>query len=381
MKMLKKYIIILSTIFIFVVPNVYAEEFDFDKQYNNMLKSSGADKLIDIVPEDSKGILEDNNINSVDSTLLTNLSIIDFIGGIISDVNLYIKRPINLLSIGLGIILICALLNSFGSGFNNKAYEQVFSVMCVVSLATTIITPISELIIKTSELIQAISNFMLGFIPVYIGIITVSGKPLSATAYSSSLVVAIQVVSRIAATVLIPMLAVYMAFCIIGSISKKLNIEGIAKSIKNIAIGILTFMLTIFVGLFSMQGMVAGSADTVGLRATKLAFSTFLPVVGSAIGDALSSVTGCIGVIKSTVGGFGIITVIASFLPIIIEVIMFLGALSLISAFGDMFKTEHISSIAKSASTMLSLLLGILVVFFMLIIISVTIMMTMTNGA
>ncbi|MFZ2539375.1 MAG: hypothetical protein WAX04_10800, partial [Oscillospiraceae bacterium] len=228
----------------------------FQKQYDELLHSSGADGLFSIVPEDAKGILERTKISDLSHESLIGISFFDFVGSIWDSIRNAVTKPLKMLLTCIGIILLCALLNSLKSSFNNQSYEHVFSVVSVICISSAIIVPIANLIIKTSSLIKQVSNFLLSFIPIYVGIITASGKPISATAYSTAIIGVVQVISRISATVFVPLLGIYMAFCLIGSASHEINVEGIAKTVKTTVIVALTFLMTIFVGLLTVQGVV-----------------------------------------------------------------------------------------------------------------------------
>lgn len=353
---------------------------DFNRQYQELLEQSGANELFSIIPDESKQLMIENDITSLDVTKLVNINFFDFMGSIWETVKSVVTKPLTILLTSVGIILLCALLNSLKSGFNNASYERVFSVVSVVCIAGTIIVPIAETITKTANVISQVSKFILSFIPVYVGIITASGKPISGVAYSTSLVGMVQVISYITGTVLVPLLSIYLAFCLIGSTSVNINVDGIARGVKTSVIVVLSFLLTMFIGVLSIQGVIAGASDTMSLKAAKFALSAFLPVVGGAIGDALNSVQGGMGVIRSTVGAFGIIAVVTAFLPSIISVLLMQLSLSISGAISDMFDTDRITALIRSASLVLSLILGILLLFFVLLVLSITIMLSMTSG-
>lgn len=373
-------ILILSVLFVVIIQfPLSAEDISFEAQYDKLLHSSGADKLYDIVPEDAKSILEDTDISELSQDSLINISFFDFVGAIFKTAKDAVTQPLTMLLSCIGIILLCALLNSMKSSFNNSSYEQVFSTISVICISSVIIMPIAQLIIRISKLITVVSDFLLSFVPVYVGIVSVSGKPISAIAYQASLIGVIQVVSRICSTVLVPLLGIYMAFCLIGSASREINIESIARSVKTIVIVTLSFLMTIFVGLLVIQGNVANSADSVALRTAKFAISAFLPVVGGAISEALNSVGGCVSVIRSTVGGFGIIAVAAAFLPSIITVLLMQLSLSIAGAVSDAMGTNKITALLHSAGSVLALIMGIMVIFCVLIVISLGIMLTISS--
>lgn len=355
-------------------------EEEITKQYQELLGQSGAEELFSLIPDDARGTLEKNNIDTITPDTLIDIDIFSFIKGIFVTVRDSATKPLSMLLSCIGIIMLYALLNSFKSGFNDGSYERVFSVVSVICISSAIIMPIAQMITKAAELIKQISSFILSFVPVYVGIITASGKPISAVSYSVSLIGAVQVISRIAAVVLVPLLAVYLAFCLIGATSTQISIDGIARSVKNAVIVSLGFLMTVFVGLLTIQGIVASSSDTVTTKATKFAISTFLPVVGSAVSEAFNSVQGCLSLIKSTIGTFGIITLIAAFLPSIIAILLMQLSLSISSGIGDMLQCSRITSLLRSASSVLSLLLGILLIFFILLVVSIGIMLTLAGG-
>ncbi|MEG0397105.1 MAG: hypothetical protein RR612_10280, partial [Oscillospiraceae bacterium] len=58
---------------------VSAQDESFQKQYDELLHSSGADKLFEIVPEDAKGILEDTKISDLSQESLLQISFFDFV--------------------------------------------------------------------------------------------------------------------------------------------------------------------------------------------------------------------------------------------------------------------------------------------------------------
>ena len=55
--------------------------------------------------------------------------------------------------------------------------------------------------------------------------------------------------------------------------------------------------------------------DVTTNRTLRFVVSSFVPVVGSALGEALSTVQGCIKVLKGGVGAFGVLAVVLCSCP------------------------------------------------------------------
>lgn len=353
---------------------------DFQQLYDSLLEESGAGDLFRLLPEEPKKLLEENGITGIDQESILSLNFWDLIQGGWTGLKASAQAPLIMLTATVGVILLCALLDSLKSSFSVQSHEGIFSVVSVVCISSAIVVPIAQMILKTAALLKSMSEFLLSFIPVYVGIVTASGKPVSGAAYNACLIGTIEVIARLAATVLVPLLAIYLAICLVGAASREIDMQGISKVVRNVVITSLSFLLTIFVGLLSIQGTIAAAADTVTMKTMKFAIGTFVPVVGGAISDAFNTVQSCMGVIKSTVGGFGILAIAAAFLPAIISLLLMQLSLAVAGGVADALGVKQVGGLMKSASGVLSILLGILLVFAMLFIVSVSIMMALSSG-
>ncbi|MEG1027785.1 MAG: hypothetical protein RSE07_03765, partial [Oscillospiraceae bacterium] len=152
-----------------------------------------------------------------------------------------------------------------------------------------------------------------------------------------------------------------------------------SKGISSIVTSSLSFILMVFVSLLTIQGNIASSADKVSVKTAKFALSAFLPVVGPAVSDAFESVQGSLSLLKATVGGFFIFVLISTFLKSVIDILLFKFVLIISGSVAEILGTDKISSLAKGANGVLTVLLGITIVFFMLFCISTGIMVSLTS--
>ena len=347
------------------------------EQIDKQLEASGAKELFDDVPEEAKDRLEKSGIDDVDPDAILGMGIGDFFSNLWETVKSELLTPVKLLATLMAIILLCALLSAFRTTMEQRGVTKVFSVVSSLCICGVMVAPVSDCILRCAQLIEDCSNFILSFIPVFTTAMTVSGKPASSLLYNTFLFSAVQVIAQIASAFLVPLLAIYLAFCMVGSVSDYIKIDGIASSVKKTVIWTLGFLLTIFVGILSLQGLVANSADTVATKAAKFVIGSAIPVVGGALSEAFNSLQGCMGLMKSTVGVFGILVCLFIFLPGIINILLLMLALNLAAGLGEMFQVERVPQLLKAASSALSLMLGILLCFAMLLIISTTIMLVL----
>ena len=379
-----KRIFLITAVLLLMVTNTIvcaleATENDNQKIYDELYQESGADKLFSKLPSETQDNLKKQGITGIDTQKLLSLSFKDVLKLTIEGIKKEFTKPFEMFCACIGVILLCAVLNIMKHSMKSRSSEKTFSLVSVIALSSIIMVPISKMITDIAKIIEEISDFLLVFVPVYTGIITASGKPISSLAAGGFLMGAAEVTSKAAATILVPMIGVYTAICLVSSVASEINIDSAATALHNTVIGILTFLLTIFVGLLGVQGTIAASSDGVAMKAVKFVSSAFLPIVGGAVSEALNSLEGCMGVLKSTVGGFGIVVIATAFLPCMISMLLTKFFIWIAQAVSDILDIDKVGGLLKNVNKVLSLLISIILVYMILIIVCLAFTIAMTR--
>lgn len=136
-----------------------------------------------------------------------------------------------------------------------------------------------------------------------------------------------------------------------------------------------------FTSLITLHSVVSSSLDNTGSKAAKFVVSSFVPVVGNALGEALQTVTGCVKLLKSGVGAFGLLAGIFIFLPVVAECMLWILTLNLCSGIGQIFDLGEITSLLKASADVVSTMLAILLCSMMILIISTVVMLVIGGAA
>ena len=355
-------------------------ESTLQEQFEEQLEASGADELIENAPEQVKESLYDLGLDTISFQKILSLSPKEFIPYFIDQVQAVIARPVKLLAIVVGIIVLCALMNALKQSLAKDKLKEVFQVVSILCICAAVITPVIDCISKTGKTIFDCSNFLISFVPVLSGVMTAGGQIVTATSYQVFLFWAAELVSVIVSRTLVPFLGIYLAIAITSSMNTEFRLDKIADSLKSFICWSLGGLLTVFVGILSIQGIVASSADTVSLKATKFLISSVVPVVGGALSDALGSVQSCVKLLKTSVGAYGIIIAVMTFLPLLIESISWLLVTKISQVVAEFLGAGGVTPVLKATSSVLSIILAIILCFMMLIIITTTIMMLLGTG-
>ncbi len=326
--------------------------------------------------QESLEFVQENEMLGDNTSFFSKFSLKNAISYINDLVKKEISKPIKFFAITVAMIIILAVLQSFtgSDGDLKKIVDVIGAVFCI----TVIYEFLSNCIILTTKTLEEVSVFVMTFTPVFAGVVGTSGSITSAGIYSTMILVAGQVVSRIAGTVLVPFLSVYMSISFVEVINPAFSLQGLSNGIKKAITWSLGAIMSIFVAMLTLQSIIGVSADSLSLRTGKLMASSFIPIVGGAVSEAYSTLKGSLGVIRTGVGTFGIISLLVMILPPIISVLSVKIAIFLSSLVADVFNVKKISDFLKNVSSVLSISIGFMVCYGIIIIISTTIIMMLS---
>lgn len=366
--MKKLFIIFLILVFPFFSCGSYFEK-DFIENQTEQLKD------FEISAETEK-ILYELGLKNFSSEEILSLSFIDFINLLLKAAKDRITEPFKAVFTVFAAALLCSLVHNFCDNF--KQTGPVINAVSVLAVSSAVLIPIKEVFISASKVISECSDFMLGFIPLYSSVTAACGYISSAAGYRTLMLGAVTVVSRLSSEIVLPLISIYMALSIAGSVSD-IKIDELSKSFKSFAIWVLGISMTVFSGILGLGTLVSSSADSTFHKAAKFLIGGAVPVVGSAVSDALSTLRGCITVTKNIFGIYGIIVTAAIFIPPIISVLSWKICLSAASSLCGVFESKNLKNLLFSASSVMGILLALLITLGIMFIFSVAIIL-MTGG-
>ncbi len=346
-----------------------------DEIYQQQIKESHANELKDALPNDTQKSLEVIGVHGIDWASFSNVTPEKIFKKILSYIKESSPKPIKSAFGMIAVILLAALVDSFKVSLSQRPLSGTVNVIATLCICTMSLEPIISFIARASGVIKGASNFILCYVPVMTGIMMASGQTVSATSYNVLMITAGEIISQVASRLITPLLSVFLALSTVSSISTSINLNGICKTFHSFIKWSLGLVMTIFVSLLTLQSLVGNSADSTTLKATKFMISSFVPIVGGALGDALGSVQSCVKLLKSGVGAFGIIAASFIFLPIIIECLIWIATMNTCSSISEIFQLNKISTLLKGAGTVVSTMLSIILCSMLILTVSTVIVL------
>lgn len=281
----------------------------------------------------------------------------------------------------LAIIVIHSILKSISENLGNNNTSQIAYFVEYILIITMIMANFAVIIESIKNTISNLVGFMNCLVPILISLIIATGQVASGAVLQPILIFAVIFIGNIINLVILPITTASMILSIASNISDKVQIGNLAKFFKSSITWFLGFIITIFVGLLSLEGTLTSSVDGITIKGIKSAASNFIPVVGKALGDSVDTVLGATSLIKNSVGFVGIVIVIAICILPIVKLIILNIMYSLLGAVSEPLADKKIVNVIGQVSGVFKILLGIMFFVSVLLIVGIALTLKISNAS
>ena len=262
-----------------------------------------------------------------------------------------LENTVGLLCVLVGIILLAAVCGHLREGLGG-AGGDVLSFCLRLTIYTAIVMQTVGMLSVVQTYFDRLMALTGGMIPV-MGTLYALGGNLGRAAVSSELMlVFLGVCQYISATVTPPLCVACTSFSLMDALGVKLSLAPLCEQIKKwyaSLLGLVMFLLTL---AMSTQSVLAGKADTLGMRGIKYAVGNVVPVVGGAIAGTLSAVGTGVEMIRGVCGVAGIVLVALLLLPTLTELLLLRATLRLSSTVASMLSCEGEANLLGSMASL-----------------------------
>lgn len=280
----------------------------------------------------------------------------------------------------LVIIVIHGILKSITDSLENSSVSQIIYFVQYILIVTLIMSNFTEII----KIVKDTANDLVGFInvliPLLLTLMIYTGNIATSTIVEPIILFISNFIGNIIVDVLIPIVLIIVVFSIISKVSEKVQVQKISKFLKSGVVWFLGIVLTVFVGVVSLEGTLSSTVDGVTAKTAKAAVSSVIPVVGKVLGDVIDSVLGCGVILKNAIGVVGVIVLLGICVMPIIKIATLSIIYSLASAIVQPVADEKIVKLLDEMSGVFKLLLGILCAISVILIVGVTMVIKISNS-
>ncbi|MCE5173194.1 stage III sporulation protein AE [Paenibacillus profundus] len=233
------------------------------------------------------------------------------IGNVLRAISMFLMQEVVMNGKLIVTIVILAVfsmvLETLQTAFERNAVSKIayaISYMVIIILA---INSFHIAIGYAKDAISSMIHFMMAMVPLLFTLLASMGSVVTVSVMHPLIVFMVHIIGTLIYAGVFPLLFFSAVLHIVSALSDKYKVTQLANLLRNISVGLLGVLLTIFLGVISVQGVTSSITDGVTIRTAKYITGNFVPVVGRAFSDATDTVISASLLVKNAVGLTGVI--------------------------------------------------------------------------
>lgn len=338
----------------------------------NSLDTSELDKIMQDVISDSSVLSGDSFSQKVMDIISGNLTV-DANTFVTYILNLFLNDVLSFLPyvcIIIAIAVLYSMINASHSG-KNKSLNDVIHFVCYSAVVVIVIVWMSKLLSLTTKTLGMVKQQMELIFPLLLTILTALSGNVSVSVYQPAMAMLSGTVISVFVNVLMPIFTFMLVFITISNLTTNIKFNKFSDFFSSCFKWIMGIVLMIFSSFVSIQGLMAGSIDTISIKTAKYTLKSAVPIIGGFLSDGVSLIMVSSVLIKNAVGVAGLILLFACILLPVVKILVFSFLMKLASSIlepiADNRITSFISSIAKAIQMLIALLIGVAFMYFIMV--------------
>ncbi len=269
----------------------------------DMADSLGISELEEQLPQEVSELLgEVDIINLEPAALLEKLksAALDRL----SELKGEVLRPV------LSVLITVLLCSASAALMPGRGFDYVNLTSCL-AIAAVCIGDVNSVLSMGRSAMEELSLFSKALLPTLAVSAAAAGAVSTASAMYAASLMFLDLLISAANELIFPLICAYMALALASAALGDGRLNSAGKLLAWFCKISLTALVSAFTLYMSLSGIAASSSDAFAAKTAKTVLAAALPVVGKIVSDAAGSIVAGAGVIKASVGVFGLIAVMA----------------------------------------------------------------------
>lgn len=269
------------------------------------------------------------------------------------------------------IAVICAVLQTLQSAFEKGTVAKLAYFVCFLVVITLAVGSFKLAVSTGLGVIERMVSFMQTLLPVLLVLLTALGGLTTVSLLQPFLLVFLSLLSTSCQNLIFPFISLTAVLGIVNNISESFKISHLVSFLKQITKVGIGLVLTLFIGVITVQGVAGSVIDGVTLRTAKYMTGAFVPVAGSMFADALDAVIGGSLILKNALGLTGVLVlgaiILFPVLKILALAVIYRLASALLQPLGDSLLANTLEEMAGCLFLTFAVVAAVAIMFFMTI--------------
>ncbi|MGM9626327.1 MAG: hypothetical protein ACI3XM_11550 [Eubacteriales bacterium] len=341
---------------------------------HSLWEACGGEALRDTVPDALLPELMPDSVPETDSilSLLDGQDVCRRIAQLIGENG---SSVLSRLGFACGLLFICSLWQRYRAAVHNGEAGDMFSHITTLLLSLWGFLWFGDMLKTALSYFASIHTQMTAALTTMTALYAMRGMATGAAVAGVGMAFILSVCETITCTVLPPFIKLCAAFSLASSVGDGFGLSGISELLRKQFLWLVGALMTILTAVLSYQSVLAQSADSVSMRALKFTLSGILPIVGNAVGEAVTTVAAGFSLVGKTVGVFGIVLILWQILPPLIGMLLARLVFSLSAVFASVIGLEKEEALLRECGALTGFLCAVMTAEGLLYILMLTLCM------
>jgi len=309
------------------------------------------------------------------------IGIAGFLGRILKYLLKEIYQNIGILIKLVVLAVLCAVLKNLQTSFLSESVGELAFFVCYMVIISVLVLSFTSALNMGREIIDGMTTFIHATIPILLTLLLSGGSITTAGIFHPVLITMVEITAAVIKNIFMPVIFLSTMISIVDSISDKIQISKLAGFFRQLTAWGTGLILTVFVGIVSVQGSLGAVVDGIAGKTAKFAISAFVPVVGKCLSDAADAVVGCTLLIKNAAGMAIMIGVVIICLIPLLKILAIVILYRITAVLLEPVSEKRITGCIGEMANSLTFVLGIAAAVAFMFLISVTVLISAGNMA
>lgn len=338
--------------------------------------------IVDNFDNNQTKIFSIGNIKNKIKQVIAGENIVDcnsFIGGFSAILVELISSYLPMFAVIVSVGVLGSILSSVKGKFNEKTIGDIVHFVCFGVVVVVLATIIKRLTENTLSSILSMQDQINVLFPIILTMMTAMGSVSSVAVFKPTMALFASLSSYVFPKIILPIFTATFCFSIIGNLSNNIKLDKFNSFFNSLFKWLLGILFTVFFALMSIQGISAGSFDSVSVKTMKFTMSSYVPVLGGYLSQGTDVLLASSILIKNAVGFVGILILLSSIIAPILEIVIVSLLLKIASAILQPLSNDRITNFLHSTSKCILMLSSCLIVVSMMYFLTIGLSMATAN--
>lgn len=266
--------------------------------------------------------------------------------------------------------VIAASITSSYAHIMSKRASQLINLVITLVISGLLLRSTNSMIRLGIQTVTQLIEYGKLLLPVMTAALAAQGASTTSASLFAITSAFLNLMAVISTRIMIPLLSALIAIFIGATVISGSFLHDLQKLIKWMMTWTLKLSTYIFTGFLGITRAINGTVDASAIKATKLALSGIIPVVGNVISDASESVLLSAGILKNSAGVYGMLVIISMLILPFFKIGVHYILLKLTAGICKIFASKEVVTLIQNFTSAMGYALALLATVSILLLLS-----------